>query len=579
MTGESDVRALKKCFNNMIESINETINRIESSDTLNSSRTVINSILNKENDTFTLNEKDNELMDEFKMNIENLLENSFGYLSQTSKNYLINFLSQYEYNYDTKQFLNPFNRSILPSFLFDLQGILSSIDAFQAAWDGNLIIVKDFINNYPGFKDKPGIYGTTLLYSASRNNKINIVKYLIEFGKCSVNAQNEQHLEKFLSKSTQKNKSYQALPSAASTALHGACYNGYLDIVQYLINHGADYFIKNQAEETPIKNAQCHSNILEFFRNYLVLSYSIKTNDIPDDKIEDSKNIIDCKWEYKPFNTNSWFEFSSIESNELQNSLIINSNQEFKHEIFLRLRSTVYTVSIIQFLRSGRDADKENNLAWVRCRGSSILNFDSYALWQIMLIKHPLIQSDKSIPSLKIFNIPNIYNNQFKIQLNSWYNCHPKINSQLDNGINYRKKIISIYLDFISNDLFLFNLQTFSFSNEQSTIQGFIRWIPKFVLNNKSFIKQIDNFSTLNNSKVIPLTRIYYQQIIQANQNLLSHYQDSIEDENEDDYTINSIDHDNNKDQLNNQVFILFSIKNIFFLFSFFFFLFLVKSI
>jgi len=562
MSGDSDAKELKRCIQNIIDSVNESISKIESSEATNSDKSIRNSILNNDNDTFTLNEEDNELMDELKTKIENFLDECFGHLSKICQKYLFNFLCQYEYDSELKQFQNVFSRSILPSFQLDLQGVLASVDAFPAAWDGNLSIVKDFISNYPSFKDKPGLWGTTLLYSASRNNKINVVKYLIEIAKCSVNAQNEQHLEKILLKSTKKAAKVhiEAIPSAASTALHGACFNGHLDIVKYLIDHGADYFIRNQADETPIMNAKHYPEIVNFFRNYLVLGYSTNLDVLPNNIIMENteERQVDCIWEYKPFDTDKWYPFSAVESDELQKSLIPNCDQQFKHEIFLRLRTTVYSVSTIQFLRSGRGVDKENNLAWVRCRGSSILNFDCYSLWQIMFIKHPLSQSNSS-PSLKIYNIPTIYNNQFKIQLNSWYNCNAKTNSQLDEAINYRKKIIHLDLDFLSDDPLIFDLQTFSFNNKQSTIQGFIRWIPKLISNNqqnKHIIKSIDNFSTLTNLDPIPLTTKHLQQFAQVTHTISSNDRDLIEDENEneDDYTslntFNSIEDDQQTDKV-----------------------------
>jgi hypothetical protein len=165
-----------------------------------------------------------------------------------------------------------------------------------------------------------------------------------------------------------------------------------------------------------------------------------------------------------------------------------------------------------------------------------------------MFTKHPLSSIDSSSPSLKIFNIPIIYNNQFEIKLNSWYNCHAKTNSQLDQAINYRRKILYLNLDFISDDLLIFDLQTFSFYNKESTIQGFIRWIPKLISNNqqnKNKIKSIDNFSTLTNLDPIPLTTKYLQQI---NHSTSLTNQDQFEDENQDDATLsntyNSTDND-----------------------------------
>lgn len=554
MSEDNDGKELKRYFQEIINAVDDTISKIDSSDkTLNNDKSIRNSILNSENDTFTLNEKDNELMDELKTNIENYLTECLRHLSKICQKYLLNFLYQYEYDFDTEQFKNIFSRSSLPSFQLDLKAILASVDAFPAAWNGNLTIVKDFVINYPSFKDKPGLWGTTLLYSASRNNKLNVVKYLIEIAKCSVNAQNEQHLEKILSKSIKSAKIHiEVNPSAASTPLHGACYNGHLDIVKYLIDQGADYFIRNQADETPIVNGKHHSQIGDFFRNYLVLGYSTNLDILPNSTIMENteERQIDCVWEYKPFDTNKWYQFSSNETEELQNSLILKSNEEFKHEIFLRLRTTIYSVSTIQFLRSGKGVDKENNLAWIRCRGSSILNFNCYSLWQIMFIKHPADQLDSSSPSLKIFNIPTIYNNQFKIKLNTWYNCHAKTNSQFDEAINYRKKILYLDLDFLTDDQLIFNLQTFSFNNKELTIQGFIRWIPKLISNNhqnKNKLKIIDNFSALTNLDPIPFTTKHLSQI---NHPTSSTNQDLFEDENQDDVTLSNTFNSNDDDNI-----------------------------
>ena len=76
------------------------------------------------------------------------------------------------------------------------------------------------------------------MYSAAKNGHLDLVVYLIETAKCSVNAQNEQHLGKILS-STKKTLNYDCKAKAASTALHGACFNGHLNIVQYLVEHSA----------------------------------------------------------------------------------------------------------------------------------------------------------------------------------------------------------------------------------------------------------------------------------------------------------------------------------------------------
>ncbi|CAF1547154.1 unnamed protein product, partial [Rotaria sordida] len=72
----------------------------------------------------------------------------------------------------------------------------------------------------------------------------------------------QQHLEKALAFTTIIAKDFTNAPTAVSI---GACYNGHLVIVIYLIEQGDDYFIENQAKETPIMNAKLHQNIQEFF--------------------------------------------------------------------------------------------------------------------------------------------------------------------------------------------------------------------------------------------------------------------------------------------------------------------------
>ncbi|CAF4226425.1 unnamed protein product, partial [Rotaria magnacalcarata] len=96
---------------------------------------------------------------------------------------------------DEKKFKEPLTMNILHAFYNDLEATHDSLDAFQAAWDGKRTGVKGFLEKYPTFKDKPGLWGTTLLYSVARNNHPDLVEYLVSTVQCSVNAQNQQHLE------------------------------------------------------------------------------------------------------------------------------------------------------------------------------------------------------------------------------------------------------------------------------------------------------------------------------------------------------------------------------------------------
>ncbi|CAF3353058.1 unnamed protein product [Rotaria sp. Silwood1] len=537
MPPNNNEKQLKRCLEAAIEILHGIITKFEPSAVSQSNTISINSVVNNMN-TFTLNIEEDQEMDILKMKLENAFNDHLPYLTTMYRNYLLNFLYQYDYDDEKRKFKDHLSMSNILPLCRGLQSLLASIDAFQAAWDGKLTIVEKFIKNYPTLKDKPGLWGTTLLYSAAKNGHMTVVVYLIEQAKCSVNAQNEQHLEKILA-STKKGLDYDVRAKAASTALHGACFNGHLEIVQYLVKHKANYFIRNQALETPLMNIGTNEDIRQFFRNYLLLGYLKTLNDLPDKPIlEETKQIVDCIWEYKPFDESEWHSFSSDESDLLQQSLIIEPDQQFKHEIRLTVNNSIYNVSMAQFLRSGKNLD-ENNLAWIRCRGSSILNFDCYSLWQIMFLTHPTVKSD-SMPSLKISNIPTVDDSTFEIELASWYNCDANTNSRFDYAMNYRQKILELSLDFISDKNLIFNFQKFSFTNKKNTITGFIRWIPKLVSNSeqdKNKIKNIDNFSAMTNLNPIPLTTKRLQQITNATDSSLSKDDEFLEDRNENDPT------------------------------------------
>ncbi|CAF4117640.1 unnamed protein product [Rotaria magnacalcarata] len=392
-------------------------------------------------------------------------------LSSQCRNYLSDMLNRYNYDAENQVFSTDFTRETVDRLLHDLQGILALIDAYQAAWDGNESIVKDFIEKYPTLIDKPGLYGTTLLYSAARNNHVNLVKYLIEIGKCSVNVQNKDYSE--------RSKKSSANAVVGSTALHAACYQGHLQIVKYLIQHGADYFITNAVSETPIDNGRTRADIQKFFTDFLLFTYSNDSNTIPHRSIlEEIKHkqeyIIDCFWEYKPTTDNRWFTFPSDASLRLQQSLMVDSNQRLITEIDLKASRDPQKISIIQFLLK-RKNDQPENSAWIRCRGSSLLNFRCYSQWQILFNKHPTGETKPS-PTIEILDMKPT-----KIQLNSWYSMDKKNNFFLERAMNYRRKYITINLNFINNEQITFDFENFIFNNQQDTVGGFLRWVPKFV--------------------------------------------------------------------------------------------------
>jgi len=269
MSSINDENEFKKCLEEIIEIIEKT--------------TIEESSYTNETNVFNSNKI---ILDDLTNIINEKLKVSLDFLSPKSRQYFLDLFQDYNYSYEKGSFNETIKGYIIKQLLNDLSAIKDSFDAFQAAFNGNLPIVKHFIEKYPKYKDKSGIWGTTLLYSASRNNHIHIVKYLIEQGKCNVNAQNRQY---YL-----ENK--QINPTSGSTPLHAACFYGHLNIVKYLIDNGADYFIQNDMKETPIYNGLLRDNIAEFFQNYLIFSYKYLTHLPPESTIL-SKYLLEMIYE------------------------------------------------------------------------------------------------------------------------------------------------------------------------------------------------------------------------------------------------------------------------------------------
>lgn len=515
MSAEADNNKLKLCLIKIIDLVEECLKNIKSIKDHSQSKTdpkddslLENSQLNNNIYTFALSSEDNELLDTLTSDIQTTLNQHLPRLSQRYLNYLLDFLHTYHYDRDQREFTQSLAMGELHSFHRELEGLLASVEAYEAAFEGDLQKVKKFIKKYPTHKDKPGPWETTLLYSAARNNRIDIVKYLIESAHCSINAQNQRDVNFALDVC---DKDFVPKTSSASTALHGACYNQHLDIVKYLIEYGADYFIVNQANETPIMNGEAYINIKNYFQDYLIISYSIEPpRHLPDRTVmnQNERPIRDCMWEYKPFQDPKWYKFIATEATELHKASM--PTEEFQQEVHLKTEKGLYSVSMIEFYRSGKhEQDPQKNMAWIRCRGSSVLNFDCYSIWQMMLIRHNKIDKNaETTPSLQVQKFPPMTDSRFKLQLNTWYSCNTKTNSLLDDSMNYRRKVISISIPFVSDKL-NFNLQTFEFSNDEKTIVGYIRWIPKLISNKESDGKKIvyiDNYNVMASMQPIPLT-------------------------------------------------------------------------
>ncbi|CAF3313145.1 unnamed protein product [Rotaria sp. Silwood2] len=482
-----DENNLKQCLQLLITVVSNTINILEQQTSQSNEKRILNNL---------------------QITIANLLDCNLSLLSSQYRNYLSNILHQYNYSIAEQMFTIEFTKEILCPFVHNLQGRLSLLDACQAAWNGDLSLVEDFIRKYPTLRNKCGLFGTTLLYSAARNNHFDLVKYLIETCNCSINVKNEDHSE--------KSEESKLKASTGSTPLHVACFYGHLQIVKYLIENGADYFILNNINETPIQNGQCNKYVQKFFHDFLLFGYSKKLNKPPNntilEEIKQNEEIIDCIWEYKALSQDQWLPVSSELSIQLQQSLIIKSDEKFKTEIVLKTSTDIYHVSIAQFLYSSINDNQTENFTWIRCRGSSLLNFHSYSQWQIMFIKYPMGITNNST-SIEIFDMTTN-----KIQLNSWYNSNKKINFLFERAMNYRQKYITINLDFINNEKIIFDLENFTFTNQQNTIKGCLRWIPKIILNN-SKLTLVDNFR-LPTDLDLTLFTVFYLNQAQLNETI-----------------------------------------------------------
>ena len=498
MSINNEENQLKRCLDKTIEVLQSTIEQLQESTFSESDLTAMNSINN-----FTLNIEDDQRLDELKIQLEQILSQHLPTLNSDFRNYVYSLLYEFDYDTERREFRNSLNIGILHPLCRALRGLSQSIEAFKAAWSGQIPIVQKFIENYPSLKEKPGPWRTTLLYSAAKNNHLDLVKYLIETAECSVNAPNGQDLGKFLSPTKFAGYDYEFQAKAASTALHGACFNGHLAIVRYLVEHNADYYCKNQASETPIMNIR-DEDTRQYFRRYLLLGYSQVRRALPEVPIfEQIRPTVDSIWEYKALTDQTWITCSSEESTELQRSF---NTQPFQTEIRLVQSNQIYTLSTIQFLRSSQNPDSQHNLDWLRCRGSSILNFDCYSIWQMMFIQHPEFDPS-AIPSLKILEFPSVEDPTFLIQTQSWYNCDAKMNERLDHAMDYHQKLVQYHFDSIGGIDLVFNLQAFDFRSNDGSIEGFIRWIPKLISGNEQDQRKIlDNFQPMTNLNPIPLT-------------------------------------------------------------------------
>jgi hypothetical protein len=110
-------------------------------------------------------------------------------LTELTYNYLLDAL--HPFHFEASLFTEPLTVAILPRFKQSLDAFVASLKAYTAAEEGNVAAVKQFLDNYASYKNKPLLNGFTLIYVATANNRLPVVKCLIEESNCSVNAQNQ----------------------------------------------------------------------------------------------------------------------------------------------------------------------------------------------------------------------------------------------------------------------------------------------------------------------------------------------------------------------------------------------------
>jgi hypothetical protein len=186
------------------------------------------------------------------------------------------------------------------------------------------------------------------------------------------------------------------------------------------------------------------------------------------------------------------------------------SPKNFQVQIQLRTHQGLFNVSMAKFLRSDNvDSDSPEKQAWIRCRGSSVLNFDIHAIWQLMFMRYPKATAKITFLST-VSHLTTIFNSDFNVELNKWYTCDTRTNSLLNNSMNFRRKVVATKIHLgMSDEPLNCNLHTFTFANDDKTVVGYLRWIPKLILNderNKNKIHEVDNFQMMANVEPTPLT-------------------------------------------------------------------------
>lgn len=120
---------------------------------------------------------------------QSIIANLRSQIHQLTYNYLLDTL--HSFHFDDLLFIQPLALAILPRFKQSLEAFIASLKAYAAAEEGDVAGVKEFLDSYASYKNKPLCNGFTLLYTAAANNRLSVVKSSVEELNCSINAQNQ----------------------------------------------------------------------------------------------------------------------------------------------------------------------------------------------------------------------------------------------------------------------------------------------------------------------------------------------------------------------------------------------------
>ena len=147
MDTANDVKQLEKCLTKIIELVEKCLQKLKLSRTNHKCNHKLtskddnllqNSQLNNNVYTFSLSNEENELLDTLTSDIQTILNQYLPHLSQICSNYLLDFLHTYHYDREKRKFTSSLAMGVLHSFHRELKGLLASVEAFPAAFNGKL---------------------------------------------------------------------------------------------------------------------------------------------------------------------------------------------------------------------------------------------------------------------------------------------------------------------------------------------------------------------------------------------------------------------------------------------------------